>query len=289
MALAYPMLEGGLGRQMISTPTSWIKITKPRGASQCMMWVMGAGGGGGNGFSRAAGANGGGGGGGGCGAFVRAIFAADDLPDGFWAQVGLGGAATTAGAASRLALFPEATPTAAFQFLVAGGGGGGGNGSATAAGTAGSAGTASTAQMSLASLGTLSTISGATGGAGGAQTGAVGVSPAVLTAGTLNTGGAGGAGAATTDFSGGVVNGAGIYVPVMPGGAAGGGVGNDGYAFSWKPPIFLGGSGGGSFNTGAAGRGGNGGPGSGGGGGGAGVTGGAGGRGGDGLIIISWT
>jgi hypothetical protein len=137
---------------------------------------------------------------------------------------------------------------------------------------------------------------GATGGTG--ANGAAGTARGYPhTTGLPTSGGTGGAGTGATnaEFAGGIMGSTspGWHAPI-PGGAAGGGPGVDGYAIlpDWRGGVewhSTGGTGGGSSGTGTGGVGGRGGYGGGGGGGGGGVTAGAGGRGGSGLAIaISW-
>jgi hypothetical protein len=294
--------------------TSYQQWIKPRGTSMSYFFLVGGGGGGGGGHQKASGTNGGGGGGGGSACISRLLIPSFLLPDTLYVKVGaggLGGAASSAGAAgvpSIVATSPQSLPQGLVSpsalivsdsDTVAGGGGGGGTlGAAGAAGTAGSP----SGIIPPSFTGLYSAIAGQVGVAGGAQTGAVGTS---ITAWSIRpvSSGAGGAGCNTTNFNGGSIlpvsdfnfpkiNFSSVVGAIATGGTGGNATlihGGAGVNFIDAPFIQSGGAGGGSFANGTAGDGGKGGIGCGGGGGGAGQTAGRGGNGGNGMVaIFSW-
>ena len=278
----------------------WGTWIKPRGKTMAYIFALSSGGGGGGGTTGAAATARGGGGGGGGGSFAATILPVDFIPDilNLWvAPGGSGGVAGVAGSAGGFTYVSSTGNTLGNYIenvLLASGApaGGGGAGTVAAAGSAGTAGaTVGTVGHGLGGYGVFSSNAGGPGGLGGAQTGAVGAA----TAGTTSqiSGGGGGAGVTSTDFAGGYFAPTSVTYPLLAGGLAVGGRGQDGYAlsprgiFSPVPMVFAPGTGGGSNNSATGGAGGNAGLGCGGGGGGAGLTGGAGGKGGDGLIVIS--
>lgn len=272
---------------------------KPRGAKMVHFTLIGGGAGGGGGKTGAAGTARGGGGGGGSGGMNRFSIAADLLPDILYIQVGLGGPGAaadgtgTSGGISYVCFAPSISSNSNILHKSCNAASTGGSpGTAAAGGNGGAGGTSVNYGFGApwASLVQGTGVAGQTGANGGAHTGANGSNITWATAGLIITGGSGGGGTPTgnTDFSGGAINGSGLILPTLAGGASAAGRGNDG--LFTRRPYFMscGGSGGGTAGAaGTAGAGGDGGPGSGGGGGGGGVTGGAGGRGGDGLIIIT--
>lgn len=290
------------------THQPWIK---PRGTSMTYMMAIAGGGGGGGGFSKASGAAGGGGGGGACSGIGKLIIPSFLLPDTLYVQVGqggLGGAASTAGAAgtNSYIMFTPLVFSAANTLLSSGTNapGGGGAGNATNPATAGSIPTvAAIATLSpQLAIGMFTASVGLIGVTGGAVAGGVGSSVTAWSTLPMSPG-AGGAGATGPgDFNGGAQTAnAALSItylnwPITAGAIAAGGTGgttdaHDGNAgvSLLSPFLQSGGSGGGSNVAGVAGDGGRGGIGCGGGGGGAGTTGGRGGNGGNGLVaIFSW-
>ena len=264
-------VAGGLGA------TGSVPI--PKSAKFVFVTAIGSGGNGGAGFIRTAGSAGGGGGGGGSGGMGQAIIPASAFPGGvLFYKVDQGGGVGVTG------IYPtyESSKASNWAFLSVSSGSNGGTGTGAAAGAAGGA--AAAGQVKWPAIG--SSIIGNAGIIGGVQTGAVGGTSTTSNI-PVTMGGAGGAGCTTTDFAGGPCTYATLLTYTLAGGLAGGGKGNDG----WVLPQYLssfGGSGGGSFNSGAGGAGGRGGPGCGGGGGGAGQTAGSGlgGSGGDGEIRV---
>ena len=281
------------------TTGEFITWHKPRNASLISILLIGAGAGGGGGKTGASGTARGGGGGGGSGGMNRIHISAYLIPDILFVQPGLGGAGaaadgtgTTAGI-SYVCFAPTISSNSNILHKSCNAAAVGGSpGTASAGGAGGAGGTNVNYSFGApwASIVCGTGVAGQTGATGGAHTGANGGAITWATGGLCISAGAGGGGTPTgnTDFSGGAINGSGLILPTVAGGASAAGAGQDGY-FSLKPAFMSsGGSGGGTAGaSGTAGAGGNGGPGSGGGGGGGGVTGGAGGRGGDGLIIIT--
>ena len=284
----YPIGIPGTG----SASKGWQRWERPKDARFITIFMIGAGAGGGGGFSGTAGTARGGGSGGGSSAMSQALFLASSLPDQLFIQVakgGLGGAAgTTAPVVGHSYVNLAPTIGAAYGILHSSNAvpGPGVTGTGAGAATGGAGGGAITiANTCYASLAiSWKPVAGLAGLAGGSASGADGTGVNSSLNGFL-TGGTGGAGVTTTNFVGGSIITQGI-INTTPGGTAGGGAGSAG-VFIQKPFSTIGGTGGGSNNSGVGGRGGDGAYGSGGGGGGAGVTGGAGGNGGDGLVIIS--
>lgn len=296
--------------QSANDPIPWYK---PRGASMCHIFMVGAGGGGGSGFIGASGAAGGGSGGG-SGAQLSMTFPLWALPDVLFISVGRGGQAVVNGngGAGQTTQIYLAYPTAVPNLLaVAAGGSFGSVGAATGAATAGGAGAgtaiATAPYMLLGGLVTAAiNLAGQAGAAGGNASGTVGTAIVYPTTGLCISGGAGGAsvGLAGTGLAGGSVGLSNFWgIAQINGGVATTADtfnGNAGYRWQYtndKRMVNSGGSGGaGSANSGAlsvlGGNGGDGGYGSGGGGGGAVLTGGVAGRGGNGgpglVIITCW-
>lgn len=277
---------------------SWRK--RP-GVTMVQIIAIGGGGGGGNGVVGANSTAAGGGGGGSSNLGITTMPAAF-LPDELFVSVGFGGASNAAGIASRVAVYPDASPST--NLCYSNGGGAGGNGSGATGGGAGSAATNATVSNCVPGGAFFSTIAGQAGVAGG-TTGA-GSTVTMPATGLLMMGGCGGGGlpaAAAAGSNGGTYQGTGDWT-VPPRGLGGttattpGGVGCNGYAPLQGLFFYFGGTGGGSSHgsaTGAGlvgGNGGAGGYGCGGGGAGGALTAsvqGLGGRGGDGVVyILSW-
>lgn len=267
---------------------TWVK---PRGTNFTAFILIGAGSVGGNGFTRTAGSAGGGGGGGGSGAFARAIFLNEFLPDEL--DVFIPGASTGAGGRAYLALTGITAFAALNTYLCSGAADAtaAGNGASGAVGALGAAGTIGTAaQSTLVNLALAAMwVAGSAGVAGGAQAGGAGVSKTID---NIVNGAPGGAGCTTTDFAGGAVTASSPFPGIIATSAAGQN-GNGGYEFVLSDgglgKIWVPGGGGHSNNSGVGGKGADGPTGCGGAGGGAGATGGAGGLGGPGFgIAVSW-
>jgi len=203
----------------------------------------GGGGGGGASLATAVVAKGGGGGGGGC--WLRATFAASDLPATVAVGLGTGGAGGTVGVGGAAGLSGGGGTDATFgTFLTAFGGGGGRLGaiSALATGGGGGGGVGGAGQVGTTSGGAGGLPTAATNGTGGQ--GVTG-SAAVATTANGEAGGGGGAGTAATPVAG-SLGGSSIR--------AGGG-GGAGACHSVTPSTVQGGAGGRS-NSYAAGGGG---------------------------------
>jgi hypothetical protein len=255
---------------------AWQTWNKPRKCNYVWIMCIGGGGGGGNGATPINNTNSGGG----SGAVTRALYNAQQLADRLYVQVGVGGAAATAGTRSVVALQPSVVS----QNMVAiSGNAGAAGGSTDGLGAARSGETVST--QTTATFFTLSNFISTAGQASPVYTTA-NVTP--LTS-QITSGGA----------TGGWFNPAGNVLssslsPFISGGlnvsasGSNGGSGGNGIT-SWKPFFSTGGAGGGSAVSGSGGRGGDGGIGSGGGAGGSSNppgTPGTGGKGGDGLVVI---
>lgn len=265
---------------------------KPRGVSNCFMWVIGSGGGGGGGHTAASATARGGGGGGGGGTQCKVYSPTFFMPDKLFIRVGrggTGGAASTSGTtgiSTIVSISTDFTSNCDVIFVAPGGvlGTGGGAGGGGGAGSGGGAATNNYWQGSNASI-----ISGTSGSGGGSNTGAVGVAVTLATTGSLIMGGTGGGGVTTTDFAGGLINvSAGVTLSDWRTQPSGTGANSDGSGgvIVYRPFWVYPGMGGGTSNLGQAGKGGNGIMGSGGGGGGGGTTGGSGGAGGDGAVLL---
>lgn len=265
--------------------------TKKKGVNFYTFICIGAGAAGGNGFSAAAAAARGGGGGGGSGAISRLRIHASFLPNTLYFYVGLGGVqgGTATGELSFISVSNKITAiNQNINLLMRSGAAvasAGGNGTGAAAGALGAASTIEVATNGIFSAwGEFIAIAGSAGVAGGVHTGANGTGITALT--VPLTGGTGGAGVTASNFAGGALSiSSGFLYPTLTGGIAGGGGGTDGILLR-NPFRMMGGTGGGSNNTGVGGAGGNGAIGCGGGGGGGGTTGGTGGKGGNGCIIV---
>ena len=274
----------------------WRRWIKPRGKTQCQIFVLGAGGGAGGGFTAAAAAARGGGGGGGTGAQASWQGPLYALPNVMSVQAGAGGTGGAAGAAglagvpSRISLAPKTAAGPAANFLLSiGGGSAGGGGTGAAAGAGGIAGTLpSVATSVLSGLGLTQFLAGQAGAAGGVQTGAVGVNATIPVTGLRCMGGSGGGGVTAADFAGGGVTAItdAYFSETRPIACAAGSNPGSGGFFQLNPFWSWPGMGGGASNAGVGGVGGPGAFGSGGGGGGGGTTGGRGGDGGPGLVVI---
>jgi hypothetical protein len=274
----------------IALPLATTHVFRPR-KSSTMLYVVfiGPGGGGAGGFSAASLTTRGGGGGGGASPLNKFLLPVAALPRGALylkiAGVQPGGAAGVGGTGSGstvIALHPSNVAGTTIELSASSQGSGASPGSAVAGGP-GSSSTASSAIVWVA-FGPATPI-GVTGGPGGFN--AAGTSlTTTLGRTTMATPGSGGGGVTSADveFAGGAINALTGIHNGLPGGAIGGGRGQDG--FQVERFMFLGGTGGGSSGTGTGGAGGNGAIGCGGGGGGAGVTGGRGGDGGPGAVWI---
>jgi hypothetical protein len=283
----------------------WQTYNVPRNVSMISIFLLAGGGGGGTGGTGTS-PRGGGGGGGSSGQTTVTVPAAL-LPSTLFLSIGYGGAAATAGIASRISVFPNTTANHCLAIANAGGAGGSpttGNG---AGGTAG--GVATIATMPLATLGFFTFLAGQGGSQGNAAT--AGAALTIPTTGLVVTGGTGGgglpAGSVAGTAGGAFTVPAGGFFPPQPGGIApvvgspttSAGIGSNGINFINGLNYFYGGTGSSSTHGAATGdglikaNGGNGGFGCGGGGSGGGLTNatplpevGFGGRGGDGLAII---
>jgi hypothetical protein len=130
-----------------SAGAGWQRFTRNPGTTMMHILALGGGGGGGAG---AVGANStaAGGGGGGSGGQTAIIIPCALLPETIFVSVGAGGAAGTAGIASRISVFPDTTANHTIAFV--NGGGAGGAAAGATAGAAGAAGAvASAANMPL--------------------------------------------------------------------------------------------------------------------------------------------
>lgn len=262
----------------ISGSNSWQTWQKPRKCNYVWIMCVGGGGGGGNGgtpvnsFVNS---------GGGSGAVTRALYNAQQLPDILYVQVGLGGAAATAGTRSLVALQPVNNVA---QNLVAISGNAAALGGSTDGLGASRAGETAAAQ-STANFLTLSNFISTAGQASPVYSTA-NVQP--LTSQITSAGGAGGwvnpaGNVLSSSLSPFISGGLNVSTSGSRGGDGGSGI------TSWKPFFSTGGAGGGSSASGAGGNGGKGGIGSGGGAGGSAssaVLVGTGGKGGDGLVVI---
>ena len=283
-----------------ATVGNWQAWNKPAGCSFVYIIACGGGGGGGKGNGNAATV---GSGGGGSGVLIRALFSAFLLPDILFFRIGIGGARQTtvggtgnAGAATTLALTPEATSTVSNILLLANGGSGGG-GAATS--TAGAAGVVPTSpNQILSNLGFWQASSRA-GTAGGTVANGSGTDLTVQGGGLIVMGGTGGGNGTgrggnitvITEFKTWVALSGGIGAPTSSAGASA--IKNSAIfnAITTNAPlVFQGGAGGGGASLATAGAGGSGSWGCGGGGGGntsgAGGIPGDGGSGGDGFAIV---
>jgi hypothetical protein len=268
--------------------------TKPLGITMVHMVALSSGAGGGGGYSAGGATQAGGGGGGGTGGISSVIVPASFLPDVLYVYAAPGGAGGSAGnaggngAASWAGMMTVSTAQSLYLIssLPSSLPIGGGAGTSSAGGTGGASGAAPTStNMPLSVFGMIATVIGVAGASGGASTGPTTANPGAVplfpaSGGAGTTGSVNGAGGGT--LSGSLP----WYSYAQPGGAAGGGHGQDGTALR-IPPYFMGGFGGGSNYAGTGGSGGNGATGCAGGGGGGGTTGGAGGAGGNGAVWIT--
>lgn len=269
---------------------------KPANCKFVNIFCLGSGSGGGGGTPGTATTARKGGGGGGSGGYSIGFFAASQLPDILFVQVGIGGnggAGATNGGSGALSYVSVQPNTTTINVLMQSG-----LAAATPGQGTGNGGTGSTQWTGniLNNLGLVTSYAGVNG-----TSGAISFPGADVTITTIVSGGASGGNTSTAAaFVGGSILGSG-FINTIQGGALGsgsttGGTGSDGYianlignSANRQPMFFTGGAGGGASVSGQGGQGGAGAYGSGGGGGGAGFTAlaGSGGKGGDGLIIIT--
>lgn len=257
----------------ISGSNSWQTWNKPKKCNYVWIMCVGGGGGGGNGATPLNTVNSGGG----SGAVARALYNAQQLSDTLYVQVGLGGAAATAGTRSIVSLQPAVV---AQNLVVISGNVAATGGSTDGSGASRAGETAST--QTTATFFTLSNFISTAGQASPVYTTA-NVQP--LTSQITSAGGTGGwlnpaGNVLSSNLSPFISGGLNVSASGSNGGDGGNGI------TSWKPFFSTGGAGGGAAVSGSGGRGGDGGIGSGGGAGGSGLIGGVGGKGGDGLVII---
>jgi len=304
MSNTFNINDGSVNKKVFyaSGVNSFQTWQKPLNAKFVHFFVLGSGSGGGGGGFGSGGTSRRGGGSGASGGHVTSVFAASQVPDTLFINVGTGGVGGTGGAVggsggagllTYVMIYPDTTFTATNVILQSG------TAAPTAAtggagiGSAGVAGTVWTGTGSLFFKNSLSISYAGVNGVAGTTTPV----PTNTTISGITTGGGAGAGTNTsTPQNGGsiIANG---NVPTISGGSTTSVDGSGGYmssipntvGASYQQMIFTGGAGGASSNLGTGGAGGNGAFGCGGGGGGAGFTnlGGNGGRGGDGLVIIT--
>jgi hypothetical protein len=272
---------------------------KPRGISMVHILSIDPGSGGGGGFSGATSTQRGGGGSGTSGCIASLLIPAVFIPDLMYIFVASGSSGGAAGVSggnpsyNAIMAYPGVSNNnyACIFSSNSTGPGGGGHGTASAGGSADAAESANPIISSVltAGIGMLASIGTSGGNIGGASGVGTVCSPSKIVSCVMPGGGGAGCTSGNVDSAGGGISSS-TSIPWLlagiPGGAAGGGRGNDGFA-TRSPLFFTGGTGGGSFSAGTGGAGGNGAIGCGGGGGGGGITGGAGGNGGNGLVVVT--